>query len=71
MAVNHEDTGVLSSEPPKYWGVTGKKVQKLVTTVATLDFLLFGYVRPTFCSTPWPARLLCFLFTLTNDSFYS
>ncbi|KAI1250375.1 hypothetical protein MGN70_007428 [Eutypa lata] len=28
---------------PHYWGVTGKSVQRLVTAVATTDFLLFGY----------------------------
>lgn len=28
---------------PHYWGVTGKKLQLLVTVVATTDFLLFGY----------------------------
>ncbi|TGJ86996.1 hypothetical protein E0Z10_g1739 [Xylaria hypoxylon] len=28
---------------PTYWGKSGKTLQKLVTTVATLDFLLFGY----------------------------
>lgn len=32
-----------SEGAPTYWGVTGKKVQKLVTAVATTDFLLFGY----------------------------
>ena len=28
---------------PHYWGFTGKRVQQLVTAVATTDFLLFGY----------------------------
>ena len=28
---------------PHYWGVAGKKLQLLVTVVATTDFLLFGY----------------------------
>ncbi len=28
---------------PTYWGASGKKLQRLVTTVATIDFLLFGY----------------------------
>lgn len=28
---------------PTYWGKSGKTLQRLVTTVATLDFLLFGY----------------------------
>ncbi|RYO79593.1 hypothetical protein DL766_001203 [Monosporascus sp. MC13-8B] len=28
---------------PHYWGVTGRRVQQLVTAVATTDFLLFGY----------------------------
>jgi MFS family permease len=28
---------------PTYWGKSGKALQRLITTVATLDFLLFGY----------------------------
>lgn len=28
---------------PHYWGKTGKGLQKLITIVATTDFLLFGY----------------------------
>lgn len=28
---------------PTHWGTAGKPLQRLVTTVATLDFLLFGY----------------------------
>lgn len=28
---------------PTYWGKTGKGLQKLITIVATTDFLLFGY----------------------------
>lgn len=28
---------------PTFWGTSGKTLQRLVTTVATLDFLLFGY----------------------------
>ncbi|KAI1816660.1 general substrate transporter [Poronia punctata] len=28
---------------PTYWGKSGKALQRLVTIVATLDFLLFGY----------------------------
>ncbi|KAJ1326097.1 Sugar transporter STL1 [Microdochium nivale] len=39
--MSHEK--VNSEGAPTYWGVTGKKVQKLVTAVATTDFLLFGY----------------------------
>lgn len=34
----HTDAGV-----PTYWGASGRKLQILVTTVATIDFLLFGY----------------------------
>jgi MFS family permease len=32
-----------ASGVPTYWGTSGRSLQKLVTTVATLDFLLFGY----------------------------
>lgn len=28
---------------PHYWGKTGKGLQRLITIVATTDFLLFGY----------------------------
>ncbi|KAI0397030.1 general substrate transporter [Xylariaceae sp. FL0594] len=28
---------------PTYWGTSGKALQRLITTVATIDFLLFGY----------------------------
>lgn len=28
---------------PTYWGQSGKALQRLVTIVATIDFLLFGY----------------------------
>jgi MFS family permease len=28
---------------PTYWGTSGKTLQRLITTVATIDFLLFGY----------------------------
>ncbi|KAI0593020.1 general substrate transporter [Biscogniauxia sp. FL1348] len=28
---------------PTYWGTTGKPLQRLITIVATTDFLLFGY----------------------------
>ncbi|KAI6082791.1 general substrate transporter [Hypoxylon rubiginosum] len=28
---------------PTYWGASGSKLQKLITAVATTDFLLFGY----------------------------
>ncbi|KAH7028857.1 general substrate transporter [Microdochium trichocladiopsis] len=41
MTQAHEKSSDAAA--PKYWGVTGKKVQKLVTAVATTDFLLFGY----------------------------
>ncbi|KAL1590420.1 hypothetical protein WHR41_00763 [Cladosporium halotolerans] len=34
----HTSTGV-----PTYWGASGRKLQMLITTVATTDFLLFGY----------------------------
>jgi hypothetical protein len=34
---------------PHYWGKTGKGLQRLITIVATTDFLLFGYGKfPTF-----------------------
>ncbi|KAI1266408.1 general substrate transporter [Xylariaceae sp. FL1019] len=38
--MGHKDnaTGV-----PTYWGTSGKKLQFLITAVATIDFLLFGY----------------------------
>ncbi|GAW18316.1 hypothetical protein ANO14919_077910 [Xylariales sp. No.14919] len=32
-----------AADVPSYWGASGKKLQRLVTTVATIDFLLFGY----------------------------
>ncbi|KAI1421282.1 general substrate transporter [Xylaria sp. FL1777] len=32
-----------AADVPTYWGTSGKKLQRLVTTVATIDFLLFGY----------------------------
>lgn len=37
--------GVKTSEGgvPTYWGCSGRKLQMLITTVATTDFLLFGY----------------------------
>ena len=28
---------------PSYWGATGKKLGRLITILATTDFLLFGY----------------------------
>lgn len=28
---------------PTYWGTSGRPLQMLITTVATTDFLLFGY----------------------------
>ena len=28
---------------PTYWGTSGKKLQRMITAVATTDFLLFGY----------------------------
>lgn len=28
---------------PTYWGKSGNTLQKLITTVATTDFLLFGF----------------------------
>ncbi|KAH7121103.1 general substrate transporter [Dendryphion nanum] len=36
--VKDNDTGV-----PTYWGASGRKLQLLITIVATTDFLLFGY----------------------------
>lgn len=38
MAHVDNDRGV-----PTYWGKSGKALQKLITIVATTDFLLFGY----------------------------
>lgn len=38
MAHTDNELGV-----PHYWGKTGKTVQKLISTVAIIDFLLFGY----------------------------
>ncbi|KAI8625530.1 general substrate transporter [Xylariaceae sp. FL1651] len=38
MGHKDNETGV-----PTYWGTSGKTLQKLITTVATVDFLLFGY----------------------------
>lgn len=38
MGTNDNVAGV-----PTYWGKSGQTLQRLVTTVATLDFLLFGY----------------------------
>jgi len=37
--------GVKTSEGgvPTYWGTSGRRLQMLITTVATTDFLLFGY----------------------------
>ena len=37
--------GVKTSEGgvPTYWGTSGRRLQILITTVATTDFLLFGY----------------------------
>ncbi|KAI0531757.1 sugar transporter-domain-containing protein [Xylaria digitata] len=32
-----------AADVPTYWGKSGKTLQRLVTTVATIDFLLFGY----------------------------
>ncbi|KAI1357264.1 general substrate transporter [Xylaria arbuscula] len=32
-----------ASGVPTFWGASGQTLQRLVTTVATLDFLLFGY----------------------------
>lgn len=36
---------------PHYWGKTGKGLQRLITIVATTDFLLFGYGKFLF---PFP-----------------
>ncbi|KAM0714909.1 hypothetical protein Q7P37_009374 [Cladosporium fusiforme] len=36
--MGHDAAGV-----PTYWGASGRKLQILITTVATTDFLLFGY----------------------------
>ncbi|KAI1321125.1 general substrate transporter [Xylariaceae sp. FL0255] len=38
MGYKHNEAGV-----PTYWGASGKRLQHLITTVATVDFLLFGY----------------------------
>lgn len=38
MGVKVSEGGV-----PTYWGTSGRRLQMLITTVATTDFLLFGY----------------------------
>ncbi|KAI1128642.1 general substrate transporter [Nemania abortiva] len=38
--MGHQDN---AAGAPTYWGQSGKALQRLVTIVATLDFLLFGY----------------------------
>ncbi|KAF7197117.1 Sugar transporter STL1 [Pseudocercospora fuligena] len=38
MTVSTNEAGV-----PTYWGTSGRKLQMMITAVATTDFLLFGY----------------------------
>lgn len=38
--MGHKDN---ASGVPTYWGTSGSTLQKLITAVATTDFLLFGY----------------------------
>jgi MFS family permease len=40
MGIQHKDN---ADGVPTYWGKSGKALQLLVATIATTDFLLFGY----------------------------